>query len=122
MNNFIGTGEFEYVADAATRKMLHNAFMAISQTNMWDYIAKENYSFMMDTSYEINLINAKMFELEDVGHSGCSYGWTMRMMQKLAIMGEEKFTPFNLSIADLCNLKSPLAISRLIKGNLSVIK
>jgi len=30
--------------------------------------------------------------------------------------------PFNLSNADLYNLKSPLAISWLIKGNLSVIK
>ena len=94
MSSYIGDGQFEYITDSHSRKMLQNAFQAISQTEMWHYVVAPNTSFMFDDSDEINIINRKMNELGDMGHSGFSYGWTMRNMQTLATIGEAEFKKY----------------------------
>jgi hypothetical protein len=89
--NYGGDGKFEYVNDEHERLMLQNAFAAISATNLWDFVAKDRESFMFSREQGINTISAKMEELGYSGHSGATFGWTLRAMQYLVNNGEEKF-------------------------------
>ena len=86
-----GNGQFEYISDIHTRRMLINAFQAITITETWDFVAKDRNSFMLDTSPEIyRIMNAMDTCQYSPGHSGASFGLTMRHMQYLAEYGEEK--------------------------------
>jgi hypothetical protein len=87
----IGDGKFEYVMDKWSRDMLVNAWQAISQTNLWDFVAQDIDSFMWSNDPCIEVISEKMGELGYNGHSGTSFGSTMRSMQYLAKHGENKF-------------------------------
>jgi hypothetical protein len=70
--------------------MMTNAWQAITQTNNWDFVAEDIDSFMFSEDPRITQISIKMKEL-GYGHSGCSFGCTMRNMQYLAQKGEDKF-------------------------------
>ena len=87
----IGNGNFDYIEDIHERIMIDNAFQAISQTNMWEFIAKDIKSFMFSSDSRIELISKKMEELGYHSHSGLSFGCTMRNMQYLAKNGEDEF-------------------------------
>lgn len=87
----IGDGTFEYVSNKWDREMLVNAWQAITQTNTWDFVKQDIDSFMFSRDPRIDIISEKMEELGYSGHSGCSFGCTMRNMQYLAKNGENKF-------------------------------
>ena len=80
---------FEYT-DNHSRVMLENAYQAISLTEMWDYMKKDIDSFMFSSDKEIGIISKKMEELGYGGHSGASFGITMRNMQFIALHGLEE--------------------------------
>ena len=84
-------GQFLYVDDANDKEMLQNAWTAITQLDLWDYMKRDTYSYMMSSDPEINIITKKMEELGYDGHSGSSFGWTMRQMQHIAQHGEDDF-------------------------------
>ena len=90
-NNFLGNGQFEFVEDLWTREMLINAWQAINQTELWDFVKEDIDSFMFSHDPRVTRIYNKMEELGYRGHSGASFGCTMRNMQYLAEHGEEKF-------------------------------
>ena len=87
----IGDGKFEYITDIFEREMLVNAWQAITLTNNWDFVAQDINSFMWSQDSRIDDISRKMEELGYDGHSGASFGCTMRNMQYLVQNGEEKF-------------------------------
>ena len=91
LNINLGDGKFEYIVDKNKREMLTNAWQAITQTNTWIFMAKKIESFMFSNDPRIYEISKKMEELGYSGHSGCSFGCTMRNMQYLAQKGEEEF-------------------------------
>ena len=80
---------FDYTDDNS-RVMLENAYTAISLTKMWDYMKKYNDSFMFSSDKEIDIISRKMEMLGYYGHSGSSFGITMRNMQFIALHGIEE--------------------------------
>jgi hypothetical protein len=80
---------FDYT-DNHSRVMLENAYNAISLTEMWDYMKKDRVSFMFSSDKEIEVISKKMEELGYDGHSGASFGMTMRNMQFIALHGLEE--------------------------------
>lgn len=84
-------GQFLYVDDANDKEMLQNAWTAITQLDLWDYMKRDTDSYMMSSDPEINIITKKMEELGYDGHSGSSFGWTMRQMQHIAQHGEDDF-------------------------------
>lgn len=84
-------GKFLYIPDEHSREMLVNAWNAITEVDMWDYMRNNCYSYMFSNDKEIFIISNKMAELGYNGHSGCSFGWTMRQMQYIAQHGEEKY-------------------------------
>jgi hypothetical protein len=91
LNKNLGDGKFEYIVDENDHEMLTNAWQAITQTNSWIFMAEEIESFMFSNHPKIYEISRKMEELGYSGHSGCSFGYTMRNMQYLAQKGEEQF-------------------------------
>ena len=87
----IGDGNFDYIKDKWERIMLENAWQAITQTNTWDFVRQDIESFMFSSDPRVDIISQKMEELGYNGHSGCSFGYTMRNMQWLAKNGIDKF-------------------------------
>jgi hypothetical protein len=87
----IGNGNFDYISNLWNREMLENAWQAITLTNMWDFVAQDIDSFMFSLDPRLDIIGEKMAEIGYNGHSGISFGRTMRQMQYLARFGEEKF-------------------------------
>jgi hypothetical protein len=90
-NNLFVPGQFLYVNDSNTKEMLQNAWIAITQLDLWDYMRRETDSFMFIHNPVINIITNKMEELGYNGHSGSSFGWTMRQMQYIAEHGESNY-------------------------------
>jgi len=84
-------GDFHYIKSSSTREMFSTAYQAITQLELWPYMKKDNASYMMCGDREIHRITTKIEELGYYSHSGCSFGWTMRHMQRLAKYGEENF-------------------------------
>lgn len=87
----IGNGNMEYIKNLNTRDMCTNAWKAITFTNNWDFVAQDIQSFMWSDDPRIDIITEKMIEIGYDGHSGSSFGYTMRNMQYLVQNGEEKF-------------------------------
>lgn len=87
----IGNGKFDYVSNLWDREIYENAWQAITLTNMWDFIAQDIDSFTFSIDPRIDIISEKMAEIGYNGHSGISFGHTMRQMQYLVKFGEDKF-------------------------------
>lgn len=87
----LGDGKMDYIQNKHDKTMMTNAWHAITQTNNWNFVAKDIESFMFSNDPRIKQITVKMKELGYDLHSGCSFGCTMRNMQFLAKKGEKKF-------------------------------
>ena len=89
----ITDAEFNYnIYDSNNRIMLKNAHQAITNAEAWDWIKNfQGQSFMFSNDAMIDKISKNMVALGYDGHSGGSYGWTMRCMEHLAKNGKEAF-------------------------------
>lgn len=68
------------------REMLTDAYQAITACDLWEWMKhyKPDKGFMWSSHPNLDRINAAM---KYDGHSGCSYGWTMRTMENIAKLG-----------------------------------
>jgi hypothetical protein len=82
---------FYYVKDNSSREMLQNAWASITQLELWAYMKLDTDSYMFSNHPEVGIITKKMEELGYNGHSGSTFGWTMRQMQYIAKYGETKY-------------------------------
>jgi hypothetical protein len=85
-------GKFDYTTKY-DKPMLQTAYQAINILELWNFM-KENpgqNGFMWSGDKRIDLIYNKIEELGYKGHSGCSFGSTMRDMQFIANNGEKLF-------------------------------
>ncbi len=88
----ITDAEFNTISDEHSRMMLKNAYQAISLTESWQFMRTfSDKSFIFSDSPVVSTIIKKMSELGYDGHSGCSFGWTMRSMEFLAKHGKQAF-------------------------------
>jgi hypothetical protein len=87
----IGNGKMEYIKNPNTREMYTNAWSAITFSNNWDFVSQDIESFMWSNDPRIDTISKKMIEFGYNGHSGTSFGSTMRNMQYLVQNGEDEF-------------------------------
>jgi hypothetical protein len=85
--------DFEAIKDTNIREMMKNAYDAITMAEGgWDYMKNFNEeSFMFSSNPMVRTISANMEALGYNGHSGASFGWTMRTMEYLAKYGKEAF-------------------------------
>ena len=85
--------DFNEIKDTYLRPMMENAYNAITATEGgWDFMrtfAEE--SFMFSRNPIVHTISDNMVRLGYDGHSGASFGWTMRSMEYLAKHGKEAF-------------------------------
>ena len=74
------------------KEMVQDAINAVTRTEMWEYMAKwstpDKDGFMFSTDTELEIINKK---IEYGGHSGSSYGWTMRQVEYIAKNGFDAY-------------------------------
>lgn len=94
----VGNGQFEFVTNG-DRIMFVTAHAAISQLEFWDYMKRDTESYMFSSDSEVGKIYAKIEELGYTGHSGGSFGCTMRAMQSIAQNGYDKFREEYLTIS-----------------------
>jgi len=87
----VGDGKMEYIKDRDTREMCTNAWAAITFSNNWDFVSEDVESFMWSNDPRIDQISEKMEEFGYDGHSGTSFGYTLRNMQYLVQNGEAEF-------------------------------
>lgn len=87
----LGDGKMDYIECKHEKLMMTNAWQAITQTNTWNFVGEKIESFMWSKDKRVDEISMKMEELGYSGHSGCSFGCTMRNMQYLAQKGEDEF-------------------------------
>jgi len=88
----ITDAEFNIIPDEHSRFMLKNAHQAITMAEAWHFMRTfSDQSFMFSSNPIVSDIMKKMSELGYDGHSGTSFGWTMRQMEFLAINGKEVY-------------------------------
>ena len=89
---------FDFITDSSDREMYETAFTAITQLELWPYLKSFNEeSFMFSDSKQVNEIYKKIEQLGYGGHSGASFGCTMRTMQFIANRGVDGFKEKYLS-------------------------
>jgi hypothetical protein len=91
----VGDGSFDYMNDHIVPYLV-NAHWAITECELWEwlrtYSPPEGKGFMFSTTPERERIDAKMREQYIAGgHSGSSYGFTMRVMEYIAKNGYENY-------------------------------
>lgn len=89
--NIFVPGQFLYIKSDNCREMLQNAWTAITQLELWDYMKCDTESYMLSCDPEIDIIHKKMEALGYFGHSGSSFGWTLRQIQYIAQNGEANY-------------------------------
>ena len=83
-------GDFSFIEDAESRNMLDSMYKAVTVTENWENLKVDpgegGFMFSSDprTSQTVGEITkADAYK----GHSGSSFGWTIRNMQKIAKSG-----------------------------------
>jgi hypothetical protein len=95
--DFYGSGDFNFISsDLCDGPYYRNAHWAISQCEMWDWMRTfephPTNGFMFTIHPNLKIIEKKMYEQQIArGHSGASYGITMRQMSYIAKNGYEQF-------------------------------
>lgn len=87
---------FEFILDPSTRDMMANGHQAISQLELWswlrNYEPEEGRGFMFSSSSNLDRIIEKMESLPNApGHSGSSFGYTMRHLHFIAQRGMDAY-------------------------------
>jgi hypothetical protein len=85
----VETYTFDFVNDTLMRYYLLDAFSAVSKAEAWEFL--KNYEpkegFMFSKHPMLTEINKYI----DTGHSGASYGMTMREIHYVAKFGYEEY-------------------------------
>jgi hypothetical protein len=85
-------GQFDYITDKPSRKLVKNAWRAVQLTETADFVKQPIESFSWCNDPRIWIISNKMEEIENPpGHSGFTFGWTMRQVQSILQEGEDNY-------------------------------
>jgi tRNA splicing endonuclease len=88
----MATPDLSFIYDENEKNMICGAMVAITQLELWDWL--KNYStvsFMFQSNSNIDLIYRKIESNGYTGHSGTSFGCTMRNMEYIAKNGFDTF-------------------------------
>ena len=88
--NKIVPGQFLYIDDYLMREKMINAWNAINELNMWDFIKQTNISTNNNLP-EIHLILHKMESLGYTKHTPKTFISTLREIQYIAVHSEHKY-------------------------------
>jgi len=87
---------FTFIRDMHTRNMIENGYQAVSQLELWswlrNYEPEDGHGFMFSSSPNLDRITQQMESLPNsVGHSGSSFGYTMRNLHFIAKHGIDAY-------------------------------
>jgi hypothetical protein len=123
-------GDFntENTIDSHSVFMLDDAFKAVDSTpGGWDILARSDVpgsNGFMFSEFKDPLVRGTMEAIDkklDSGHSGASYGWTMRNMESIAKKGWEVFM-LNWRLSHLQSALENRSLTAIEQRNLSGIK
>ena len=81
----IKPGDFNSLPlDSLSKEMLNDAYIVVTDLKLWDWLTVPHNSFMFSNSTEVQRIIENM---KFTGHSGSSFGFTMRAMEVIAKNG-----------------------------------
>ena len=86
--------DLSFISNEHTRKMVANGHQAVTQLELWPWLSTfdPEHGFMYTTHDNIDAISRKMNALPNApGHSGASFGLTMRHLQFMAKHGMNKY-------------------------------
>jgi hypothetical protein len=94
--------DFSFIKAEMTRNFIINGYDAVSQLELWEwfksYTLGENEGFMFNSNPNVTKIGNKMHQLPDSpGHSGSSFGFTMRHLHYIAQNGLDQYKIFMTS-------------------------
>jgi len=93
-------GDYSWMKDASSREICVDAHKAITDLGLWDWMktvtapADKGFTYWYPRPAELEKIDALLTS----GHSGSSYGWTMRQMEYIAKNGWESYV-FKMKVA-----------------------
>ncbi len=98
-------GDFSFLPErlAHEKRMLEDAWSAMeSVEGSWEYLARpgvpeEGSGFMFSRDPFITQISNHVDKNGTIGHSGSSYGWTMRQMETIAKNGWDNYVTLRLT-------------------------
>ncbi len=81
--------------DEHSKMLIKDGINAVTAADMWDWLKtyepEKTEGFMFSSHPNLDKIGKNMYD----GHSGASYGWTMRQLEYIAKNGFDKYV--NLS-------------------------
>lgn len=91
--------DFSFISDEHTRSLVINGYNAVNQLELWSWMMsfqpEDNKGFMWSKHPNISMIMQKMESLPDApGHSGSSFGLTMRHLEYIAKHGMDKYKDY----------------------------
>ena len=82
------------VYDNDFRSALHDMYTVINEKELWDHIRDNppdpNKGYMFGSDDKINLIDNDQ-RVNQHGHSGATFAYSMRVMQRISKVGFQKF-------------------------------
>lgn len=85
----IKPGDFNSLPlDSLSKEMLNDAYIVVTDLKLWDWLTVHHNSFMFSSSTEVQRIIQTM---KFTGHSGSSFGFTMRAMEVIAKNGWDSY-------------------------------
>lgn len=90
--------DFSFISDEHTRSLVINGYNAVNQLELWSWLKDfdpKDDGFMCSDHPNVIMIGMKMESLPDApGHSGCSFGITMRNLEYIAKNGMAKYKEY----------------------------
>lgn len=98
--------DFTFISDDDTRRLVINGYHAVTQLELWDWLKsfEPNEGFMWSSHPNISVVMNKMETIDEtVGHSGASFGFTMRHLEYIAKNGMEEYINYMNTIVNSAN-------------------
>jgi hypothetical protein len=84
-------GDFSFISDSSQRIMLEDMYAAVEKADAWEDLRADPGpgGFMYGAHDLVTRIDRKL--IDRIGHSGATFGITLRSIQYIAIHGWEAF-------------------------------
>jgi hypothetical protein len=93
--------DFSFITNKHTRALVSNGYTAVNQLELWSWMKDfdpKNGGFMFSEHPNVMMIMQKMESLPDApGHSGFSFGTTMRYLEYIAKNGMDKYKEYMMN-------------------------
>ena len=87
--------DFSFILDRMSRELAKTSYNSVTALNMWDFFQEfqpeEGKGFMFSSHPKLTELENYIESKYNMGHSGASWGWSMRIIQFIAKNGITKY-------------------------------